>query len=466
MAKTFDNPLPVARCPLPVASALILHVDVDAFFASVEQLLIPSLRGRCVIVGSGCIASCSYEARKFGLRAGMSLAKARKLCPSAVILKGDQNIYRCFAERIWRICRRYTVGLETFLDEAYGDATGIDSLYGGPPAMGRRLQQDVLDEVGLPVSIGLASNRMIAGIASHLAKPRGVSYVPPGSEERFIGPLPIEELTGVGRKTAGQLRDMNIRTIEQLCVLPLATMSAMLGRRGEILYERCRGRDVAPPIAPATPIDDDLPDYELVDEQELDHGIKALRHSGKPTLDSPASMPQCLNAGSSFPKSISRETTFHRRLCDQDQIRGMLFYLLERAMRTARQGRLAAQCVEVRIRYDDFKGDAASKSLPEPTDADDIMFQAVLELLARLHRRRVALRHVGVTLSRLTPLGGQRMLPGFAADDSRHELYRAIDGIRDRFGHAAMVTGKSIELLGRLEQNDYGFVLRTPSLTK
>jgi DNA polymerase-4 len=407
----------------------------------------------------------------------MSLAKARKLCPSAVILKGDQNIYRCFAERIWRICGRYTVGLETFLDEAYGDATGIDSVYGGPLALARRLQQDVLDEVGLPVSIGLASNRMVAGIASHLAKPHGVSYVPPGTEERFIGPLPIEELTGVGRKTAGQLHDMNIRTIEQLRLLPLATMSAMLHRRGEILYERCRGRDVAPPIQPSAPEDDDLPGYGSgLRRDELDIADCGLRIADSSRRrpwqrQSAIRIPQ-----SAIPKSISRETTFHQRQCDQDHIRGMLFYLLERAMRTARQAHLAAQCVEVRIRYDDFKSDArhggacrsraASKSLPEPTDADDLMFQAVLELLARLHRRRVALRHVGVTLSRLTPRSGLRTLLGFADDDRRHKLYQAIDGIRDRFGHAAMVTGKSIELLGRLEQNDYGFVLRTPSLTK
>jgi hypothetical protein len=144
----------------------------------------------------------------------------------------------------------------------------------------------------------------------------------------------------------------------------------------------------------------------------------------------------------------------------------MLFYLLERAMRTARSSGLMAGCVEVRIRYDDFKGDAASKSLPAPAEADDQVFPTVLELFARLHHRRVALRHVGVALSKFTPRGENRTLFDFEGSDRRQGLYQAMDEIRDRFGHAAVVSGKSIELLGQLDQNDHGFVLRTPSLTK
>jgi len=399
---------------------LILHVDVDAFFASVEQLLIPALRNRPVVVGSGCIASCSYEARRFGLRAGMSLAQARRLCPSAVFLPGQQHVYRCFAEHIWRICRRYTIALETYLDEAYGEATGMPILRrGDPPALGRQLQKEALEAAGLPVSVGLAANRMLAKIASRSVKPRGVAWIAPGQERAFLDALPIEKLLGAGPKTAEKLRDMNIHTVGGLRALPRGILRSMFGQRGEVLYERCRGRDV----------------------QAVGHGTPA-------------------------PKTISRETTFHQPTCDRREIRGMLYYLLERAMRTVRLTGLLARCVELSIRYDDFKEIAARRSLSAPAADDAEVFQAVSGMLDRLYRRRVALRHVGIVLSQFSPKGAEGNLFEPLARSRRRSLYAAVDKIRDRWGHAAVVSGKSIELLGRLQQNDYGFVLRTPSLTK
>jgi len=400
---------------------LVLHVDVDAFFASVEQLLIPLLRGRPVIVGSGCIASCSYEARAHGLRAGMSLREAKRLCPQAVILAGDYQVYRCFAEHIWQVCRRYTCGLETYLDEAYGDATGIPaSRDGDAMSLGRKLQRDVRDEVGLPVSVGLAANRMLAKLASASAKPGGVAWIRPRQEMDILAPLPIEELHGVGDKTAEKLRDMNIRTVGELRALGLETLRSLFGRCGELLYERCRGRDI-----------ENCPDL-------------------RPRI----------------PKTISRETTFHQPACDAEEIRGMLFYLLERAMRTARLGGLAVRTVELSIRYDDWKDLAGRCSLPQPTADDRAAYAAVLELFERLYQRRVALRHVGIVLSNFSSAGGEANL--FEPQDAarRRDLLRSVDTIRSRYGHAAVVTGESIGLLGRLERNDYGFVLRTPSLTK
>ena len=398
--------------------SLILHVDVDAFFASVEQLLIPALRGRPVVVGSGVIASCSYEARAYGLYAGMELSRARRLCPHAVFLEGRYPVYRCFAERIWNVCRRYTCGLETYLDEAYGDAGGMCAIHGPPPVLGRKLQREVREAVGLPVSVGLAANRMMAKIASAAGKPGGVVWVAPGQEDRFLEALPVEKLLGVGPRTAERLRDMNIHTVEQLRALPREVLREMFGQRGEVLYDRCRGRD-----------------EQLLRPERL-------------------------------PRTISRETTFHKPTCDMGEIRGMLFYLLERAMRTVRATGLLTRCVELSIRYDDWKSEAASRSLPEPTEVDEEVFEVLEGLLERLYRRRVALRHVGVVLSgflRHGAVGGLFEAPERAR---RRNLYQAIDRIRDRWGHAAVVVGSSCELLGRLQQNDYGFVLRTPSLTK
>jgi len=396
----------------------VIHIDVDAFFASVEQLLIPSLRGRPVVVGSGCIASCSYEARRFGLHAGMSLAEARRRCPSAVVLKGQYPIYRCFAEAIWRICRQYTCGLETYLDEAYGDAGGMKRLFGRPAVLGERLRRQVLDEVGLSVSVGLASNRMLAKIASSSAKPGGVATVANGREEAFLRELPVRKLPGVGPRTSEILADMNIQTVGQLRALSRSTLTGLFGRRGELLYVRSRGRDDQP-----------------------------LRPEARP-------------------RSISRETTFHRPTCEPNEIRAMLFYLTERAMRAMRRHRLLAGAVTLSIRYDDWKQLEARRSLAEPTADDDEAFAVVEDLLGRLYRRRVALRHVGIVLSRFRPPGQQGRLFEPPSRHRRRSLYATIDRIRDRWGHAALLRGQSIELLGRLERNDYGFILRTPSLTK
>ena len=396
---------------------IILHIDADAFFASVEQLLIPALRNRPVIVGSGCIASCSYEARRFGLHAGMSLGRAMRLCPSAVRLPGRYPIYRCFAEQIWQVCRRYVTGLETYLDEAYGDATGTHRLYDGPRELGARLQEAVRREVRLPVTIGLGANRMMAKIASDHGKPGGVVWIRPREQEAFLTPLPAAALPGVGPKTAEMLSDMNVQTVGDLRGLSRESLRAMLGRRGELLYERCRGRDVQAP-----------------------------RHA-------------------TAPKTISRETTFHKPTDEPAQIHGMLQYLLERAMRAMRGLGLRVRTVELAIRYDDGKHRAARGTLPEPTADDDEVFQTVLRLLARLHNRRVALRHVGIVLSRFSPGAGASLFEPAHRARAR-AIYHAVDSIRDRWGHAAIVTGQSIELLGHLQQNDYGFILRTPSLTK
>ncbi len=234
---------------------LILHLDVDAFFASVEQLLIPALRGRPVVVGCGVIASCSYEAREFGLRAAMSLRRARQLCPQVEVLKGDSQIYRCFAEQIWRIAREYTTSLETYLDEAYGDASGMEGIHGPPISLGRELQKQVLDEVGLPISVGLGPNRMMAKLASSSVKPRGVAWIAPGTEERFLTDLPVEKLPGVGPKTLTRLHDMNIRTVGQLRAIPRSALGSMFAGRGELLYE-LKGQEVVIVIAPLGPVEE------------------------------------------------------------------------------------------------------------------------------------------------------------------------------------------------------------------
>jgi DNA polymerase IV len=419
-------------------NTLTLHLDVDAFFASVEQLLIPALRGRPVAVGNGCIASCSYEARRFGLHAGVSLVDAKKRCPELVILDGQYPIYRCFAEQIWEICRRYTMSLETFLDEAYGQVdveglrlsleepqTGIAQHRPTPQMLGLRLQRQVREETGLDVSVGLGANRMLAKLASKAAKPAGVRWISPGQAADVVAALPIRSIPGIGSKTAHILADLNIATGGDLRRLSREDLVAMFGVRGEVLYERCRGNDIE------------------------------IAGPGQGGLGTPRKLP----------RTISRETTFHSPQSDPKQIRGMLFYLLERAMRTVRQAHLVARTVELVIRYDDWKQYEARQSLEE-TELDGEVFAVVESLLTRLHTRRVSLRHVGVVLLNFRRAEATPSLFEPAGRQRRRDLHRAVDAIRDRWGHGAIVAGESASLLGRLKQNDYGFVLRTPSLTK
>lgn len=397
----------------------IVHVDIDAFFASVEQLLIPRLRERPVAVGNGVIASCSYEARRYGLYAGQPLHEARRQCPQVVILDGQYGIYKCFAEQVWQVCRRYADDIETMLDEAYGRVDRIVARYGSPEQLGRSLRREILDEVGLSVAVGLGPNRMLAKMAGKAGKPGGVVCVHADQAERFLAEKPAGDLPGVGRRTRQWLSDLNIETIGQMRRLSRPSLRAVWGARGEVLYERCRGRDPQPIRS---------------DEGRL-------------------------------PRTVSRETTFHEPVCEVSAIRSMLQYLLERAMRTVRSQGLTARTLELTLRYEDWKQVNARRSLAEPTSLDEPMWRVACELLDRLYTRRVSLRHVGVVLSGFARAETEPMLFADPQEKPR-QLHAAMDAIRDRWGHKAVVSGDSIGLLGGLDQNDHGFVLRTPSLTK
>lgn len=397
----------------------ILHLDLDAFFASVEQLRNPALRGKPVIVGTGCIASCSYEARKFGLGAGMSLREARRLCPEVVILEGDQRVYSAFAERVFETCRSFSPAVETYLDEAYCDLTGTHRLNGRPEAAGRHLRARIEGETGLPVTVGIATNRMVAKLASKSSKPDGLAVVQPGFEESFVGNRPVRDLPGVGYKTAALLSKLNIRTVTEMREVPRFALRKLLGEVGDVLYQRCRGRDV-----------------RAVGEREV-------------------------------PRSVSRETTFHRPTAEEDEIEGMLYYLTERAARFLRVRGLQARTVGVRIRYSDFRGAATAETLAQPTILDRTLFEVATRLLNTIRTRRVSLRLVGLKLERLSLKGASQMdLLREDCEARQHQLVGGLDRVRSRYGHSALVVGRSLNLLGSLEQNPNGFILRTPSLTK
>jgi DNA polymerase-4 len=400
-------------------NACILYLDLDAFFASVEQIKNPALEGVPVVVGTGCIASCSYEARRFGLSAGMSIRRAKALCPQAVVLEGDQRSYQAFAERVFDLCRDLSPAVETYLDEAYCDLAGTLRLNGEAVEAARRLKVRVRKETGLSITVGIGTNRMIAKLATRPVKPDGLAVVAAGSEEEFLAGRSVRDLPGVGRKTAEILSKINVETVTDLRRVPRFALRQLLGQLGDALYERCRGRDTRP-----------------VEEREI-------------------------------PRSVSRETTFHQPTADDGEIEGMLYYLTERAGRFLRVRGLEARTVKVRMYYSDLRGRSASVTLPGATAVDRTLFRAAGRLLRSLRTRRVSLRLVGVCLERLS-LSGAAQIDLLEESRERRgcQLVGGLDQIRSRYGHSAVVVGRSLSLLGRLRQSPDGFVLRTPSLTK
>ena len=418
----------LAPCDWPAAShrtrdvprtATILHVDIDAFFASIEQQRDPRLKGRPVIVGAGVIASCSYEARAFGLKAGMPLSEARRLCPAAVILEGHAQVYRCFAEEIFKHCRALAPAVETYLDEAYCDLSGTERLHGDLLEAARGLKHDIRSATGLTVTCGLGPNRMLAKLVGKTVKPDGLARVTAGEADGFKRDQPVERVAGVGHAHAKTLRSMNVRTAGGMRALPVAALERLFGANGRRLFERCRGRDTA-----------------VVSEREI-------------------------------PLSISRETSFHRDTADRAEIEGMLEYLVGRACRSARELGIRPGTVAVRLRYGDGETAECARALATPSDADPVVLARALALLQRQFTRRVALHALGVALSNFAP-GGSEQGALFEEREAgrRAALYRAFDRVRAEFGHGVLVSGRALHLKGRLDQDEHGFVLRTPSLTK
>jgi DNA polymerase-4 len=361
----------------------------------------------------------------------MPIAQAQRLCPEAVFLRGDFHAYSRFSHDLMEVCRRYTPLVEPVsLDEAYLDVTGSRRLFetrglvrpgdpAWPLAVADDLKRTVKRETQLNVSIGVASNRLVAKVASDFGKPNGVTWVQPGREAAFLAPLPLKDLPGVGPRTAERLAQYNLRRIGDLAAIPEAMLAAQFGPGGEALAARARGMASAEVTAETGP-----------------------------------------------PKSISRETTFETNLIDRARLKSMLAYLLERACRQLRAEGLLARTVTVKVRYADFLTVARSRTLPTLTDHDDAFWPVAEELFEKVHTRRVGVRLVGAGLSHFGPSGRQMDL--FAEDGyvRRDRYYESVDLIRDRFGHAAVVTGRSIEMLATHERDQRGFRLRTACLSR
>ncbi len=397
----------------------IAHADVDAFFASVEQLLDPRLRGKPVLVGRGVVASASYEAKARGVRTAMSFRQARWLCPQAIVVPGQYEHYADYAGRVARILETFTPAVEAAaLDDFYLDFTGTDRLYPDFVATLRQMQQGVSDQTGLGVSVGAGTSKLVASVASRLRRPRGFRIVPPGAEKDFLAPLPVEKLHGIGHVHAATLAERGIETIGQLRQVPLRALEATFGEAiGRQLWERARGLDPRAVLAPPEP------------------------------------------------KSISRETTVEGGTIDLEFLGGLVEYLAERIGATLRAAGRQARSLSLRLRYTDFYSVNRSAKLAPPTNDEKSLLAAALEIFRALFTRRVALRFVGLSVANLEPERRQNELFNARAN-RRWYLTRGVDAVRGRFGWNAVFYGKGLQLREHYATKPTGLVLSTPCLSR
>lgn len=379
---------------------LILHVDLDAFFCSVEELLNPSLAGTAFAVGGaaserGVISTCSYEARKYGVHSAMPTAQALRLCPHLKLLPGRHKVYHQYSDRVMAVFERETPIIEQIsIDEAFLDFTG-DPRPGGEIAAA--LKAAIRREVGLRCSFGVASNKLVAKIATNVGKPDGLIVVPPGEEAAFLAPLPLAALWGVGPKTRARLEELGLRTIGDLAAWPPPDLARRFGAWGEDLARHAQGRD----------------DRPLETEREA--------------------------------KSISKETTFARDVDDRETLRRTLMELCDQVAVSLRRHGLHARTVKLKLRWPPFETITRQTTLPAPTDLDGDIFAAAFGLFQAAWGRGRPVRLVGVGVSGLQ--AGARQLGLFeAAQDSRHEkLAEAMDKIRSKYGWDAVRRASQID---------------------
>jgi DNA polymerase-4 len=403
-------------------SRLILHIDADAFFASVEQGFNPLLRDRPVIVGGsedqrGVVHTASYEARSRGIRTGMPLVQAKRLCPEAVFLKGNYQHYQASSLVMQDIYLRYTPLVEfTSLDDAYLDLSGTLHLHPPPPELAHCIQQEVFQALHIGVSIGIGQNKVIARIASGCKKPKGITYVAPGREREFLKPLPIDELPGVGQVAKEKLSELGIFTIGQLAALPKIILSELFGINGKKMWELANG----------------------IDQREVLTRI--------------------------IPRQISRETTFEEDTTEQSVVTACLQYLTERIAAKLRQQELQCRRVGVKIRYSDFTQHNVMQTLPQATDNAAEIFAEIEKIFLHLPFRRLRIRHVGVSVTHLEWRNLQMKL--FNEETRLELLDAAIDEIRQKFGFMAILPAETLELRQKYRLEKNGYILHSPALTR
>jgi len=365
----------------------IAHFDLDAFFVSVEQLLNPKLKGKPVLIGGsgdrGVIASCSYEARKFGIHSAMPMAVAKRLCSHAIVVKGDMEQYSKYSGIVTDIIRD-TVPLfeKASIDEFYVDMTGMDKFF-GCSLFSSELKKKVLKESGLATTYGLASNKLISKVATNEVKPNGQIEIPFGNEKSFLAPLSVIKIPGVGKQTAMQLLKMGVETVKILSEIPVEMLQNLLGKNGGDLWRKANGIDETPVI----------PYHEQ--------------------------------------KSISTEHTFQKDTIDLIYLHSELVRMTEKISFELRKQNKLTGCVTVKLRYSDFETYTKQQSISY-TNSDDNLIKTASELFEKLYTRRLLIRLIGIRFTNLIP--GNYQIDLFNDTQESVRLYQAIDSIKKQYG--------------------------------
>jgi DNA polymerase-4 len=379
---------------------IVAHLDLDAFFVSVECLRNTALKGKPLIIGGssdrGVVASCSYEARRFGVHAAMPIRLAKQLCPDAMVISGDMEAYSQHSQIVTEIiAERAPVFEKSSIDEFYLDLSGMDRFFGSYK-WARELRGYIIKETGLPISMGLSVNKMVSKVATGESKPNGERQIEQGLERHFLAPLPVHKIPMVGDKTARFLYDMGVRTVQVLSNMPVEILESAFGKNGRVLWKRANGIDDTP----------------------------VLPYSEQ--------------------KSISTETTFDTDSIDVRMMRAILTGMGEKLAFKLRSKHKLCSCVTVKIRYANFATESKQMQLAY-TSSDQAIIRAAHELFDKLYQRRMRIRLIGLRLSGL--VHGHYQISLFDDTEEMIRLYQAMDRLRLR--HGADIIGKAVSVKRR-----------------
>jgi DNA polymerase-4 len=383
----------------------IAHMDLDSFFVSVERLRNSAFVGKPLMIGGtgdrGVVASCSYEARAFGVRSAMPMKMARQLCPDAIIIRGDSSLYSEYSHTVTEIiAESVPVYEKSSIDEFYIDLTGMDRFF-GCWQLTLDLKDKIQRETGLPISFGLSANKTVSKIATGEAKPAGQKHIIRGTEKPFLAPLSVQKIPGVGTETYKTLRTLGIKLIHTVQEMPLELMEKTLGKSGQMIWKKANG---------------------------IDNSSVEQFHERK---------------------SISTERTFEKDTIDVVKLESILVAMAENLAYQLRKGDKVCACVAVKVRYSDFNTHTQQLKIPY-TSADHILIKHVKELFRKLYNRRLLVRLIGVRYSDLVTGGLQMNM--FEDSEEMINLYQAMDRVRNRYGDGAVkrAVGLGAKTIGRI----------------
>jgi len=399
----------------------IFHVDMDAFFVSVEELYDPALKGKAVVVGGqrderGVVSAASYEARKFGVHSAMPLRTAAKMCPHAIFVNGHPERYREYSEQVYKVLGAFSPQVEmASIDEAYLDMTGTERLHGPPLKAAHALHERMKAETQLNCSVGIGTSRLIAKVSSAQAKPNGVLWIVPGEEAKFLAPLDVREIPGVGKVMEGHLHGLGIRKVGDLAKLGESELEDRFGKWGLALAGKARGEDAGGWF-----------------DTEVGGDVGA--------------------------KSISHEHTYNEDTADVSQLEATLMRLSEMVGRRLREANFYARTIQLKLRYKDFTTITRAHTVSAPTQLDTEIFQQIRALFQKNWEKGAQVRLLGVHASSLTTAPDQIGLLDGARQQRWKDALAAADRLRDRFGESSvkLATGMRGTFRERTHENPAG----------